>query len=97
MPVEVNAQDLVRLGVASEDEVISSKKKLGKRLIKEKIVMSYREGTDLYMLAHKPNGDCVFLHPLTRLCTKYAIRPDVCRSFPSIGPRPGFCPNSRQK
>lgn len=95
MPVEVLAADLVRLGIASVDEVEGSKKKLAKRLIKEKLVMSYREGTDLFMLDHKPNGDCTFLDSKTRLCTVYRKCPDVCREFPSIGPRPGFCPARR--
>jgi uncharacterized protein len=90
MPVEVKISDLIRLGVAHEDEI--SNKKIAKRLIKEKIVQSYRAGTDLFMLASKPNGDCYFLDSKTRLCTVYDKRPDVCRKFPEIGPRPGFCP-----
>ena len=94
MPVEVLADDLVRLGVASSDEVETSKKKLAKRLIKEKIVQSYREGTDLFMLASRPNGDCRYLHPQTRLCTVYEQRPGVCRKFPEVGPKPGFCPKN---
>lgn len=92
MPVEVQASDLIRLDLADEDEIEISKKKVAKRLIKEKVVQSYREGTDLFMLSSRPNGDCHFLHPQTRLCTVYEKRPDVCRKFPEIGPRPGFCP-----
>lgn len=96
MPVEVRATDLVRLGLASIDEVEGSKKKLAKRLIKEKVVSSYREGTDLFMLAQKPNDDCYFLDSKTRLCSVYEKRPEVCRLFPEIGPRPGFCPAKRK-
>jgi uncharacterized protein len=96
MPVEVTAADLVRLGIASQDEVEASCRKLAKRLIKEKFVFSYREGTDLFMLASRPNGDCIFLNEKTRLCTRYSVRPDVCRKFPEIGPRPGFCPVLKQ-
>jgi Fe-S-cluster containining protein len=92
MPVEVKASDLVRLGVATVDEVEASPKKLAKRLSKEGIISSYREGTDLFMLRSRSNGDCPFLHEKTRLCTRYELRPDVCRQFPEIGPRPGFCP-----
>ncbi|MEK2689951.1 YkgJ family cysteine cluster protein [Bdellovibrio sp. GT3] len=92
MPVEVKLADLIRLGVTDEDEAASGVKKLSKRLIKEKIVISYRSGTEFFMLASRPNGDCHFLHPITRLCTVYDKRPDTCREFPSIGPRPGFCP-----
>jgi Fe-S-cluster containining protein len=94
MPVEVKTSDLIRLEVTSEDEISGSIKKVAKRLIKEKIVSSYRAGTDLFMLAAKPNGDCYFLDSKTRLCTVYEKRPDVCRKFPEIGPRPGFCPAS---
>lgn len=96
MPVEVKASDLVRLGVASEDEVEISKKKLAKRLIKEGVLTSYRESTDLFMITQRPDGDCYYLHPKTRLCTVYEKRPGVCREFPSIGPRPGFCPSRRK-
>ncbi|WP_413586381.1 YkgJ family cysteine cluster protein [Bdellovibrio sp. HCB274] len=92
MPVEVKLADLIRLGVTDEDEAASGVKKLSKRLIKEKIIISYRSGTEFFMLASRPNGDCHFLHPITRLCTVYEKRPDTCREFPSIGPRPGFCP-----
>jgi Fe-S-cluster containining protein len=97
MPVEVKAFDLVRLGVATQDEVDISCKKLAKKLIKEKIVISYREGTDLFMLMSRPNGDCLYLDKFTRLCTRYEVRPDVCRQFPDIGPRPGFCPVWKHK
>jgi Fe-S-cluster containining protein len=93
MPVEVRAEDLERLGLATQDELLHSKKKLAKKLIKEKIVSSYREGTDLFMLSAKPNGDCYFLDSKTRLCTVYEKRPEVCRNFPIYqGPRLGLCP-----
>mgnify|MGYP001405773435 CR=1 FL=1 len=94
MPVEVKGTDLVRLGLASEDELTSSPKKLAKRLSKEGVIQSYREGTQLFMLASRPNGDCRFLHPTTRLCTVYENRPGVCREFPAVGPKPGFCPKN---
>lgn len=92
MPVEVRLEDLVRLGVASPDEASGSLKKLAKRLQREGLVVSYRAGTDLFMLSQKANRDCVFLDSDTRLCAVYERRPDVCRQFPSIGPRPGWCP-----
>ncbi|MBX3021794.1 MAG: YkgJ family cysteine cluster protein [Bdellovibrionales bacterium] len=97
MLLEVTIGDLVRLGVCSQDEAQGSHKKLFKRLRREKIAMSYREGTGLFMLQSKSNGDCQFLNSTTRLCTVYEKRPDVCRKFPSIGPRPTYCPASRQR
>ncbi len=92
MPVEIKSSDVIRLGLATEDEFEQSRKKVAKRLIKEGIVSSYRESTDLFMLTSRPNGDCYYLDKKTRLCTVYEIRPGVCREFPKIGPRPGFCP-----
>ena len=96
MPVEVKLSDLIRLEVVSEDEASGSIKKLAKRLSKEGIISSYRQGTDLFMLTQKANRDCLYLNEKTRLCTVYEKRPDVCRQFPEIGPRPGFCPGSRK-
>lgn len=92
MPVEVQLSDLVRLGVVGEDEAQGSIKKLAKRLIREGIVSSYRQGTELFMLTQKHGRDCYFLDSKTRLCTVYEKRPEVCREFPKIGPRPGWCP-----
>lgn len=95
MPVEVRLSDLIRLGIVSEDEALGSMKKLAKRLIKEKIISTYRAGTDLFMLQSRANRDCPFMNEKTRLCTVYEKRPDVCRKFPDIGPRPGYCPAMR--
>jgi len=100
MPVEVKSTDLIRLGVCSEDEIDRAIKKTAKRLQKEKIISSFRAnegcGTEVFMLSARPNGDCLYLHPLTRLCTVYEKRPDVCRSFPKVGPKPGFCPQTKK-
>ncbi|UOF00977.1 YkgJ family cysteine cluster protein [Bdellovibrio reynosensis] len=94
MPVEIRLSDLIRLGVTDEDEAAGSIKKLAKRLIKEGILTSYRAGTEFFMLSQKANRDCYYLDSKTRLCTVYEKRPDTCRQFPSIGPRPGFCPGT---
>lgn len=95
MPVEVHFDDLLRLGLVSEDDRSISRRKLAARLTQEKVIQSYRHGTDLFMLAQKANRDCLFLDLHTRLCTVYDKRPQVCRDFPSIGPRPGFCPHQK--
>ncbi|MNJ99836.1 Flagellin N-methylase [compost metagenome] len=92
MPVEVKLSDLIRLGVTDEDEAHGSIRKLAKRLMKEKIITSYRQGTEFFMLSQKSNNDCLYLDTKTRLCTVYEKRPETCRLFPKIGPRPGFCP-----
>lgn len=95
MPVEVKLSDLIRLELATEDEAAGSIKKLAKRLIKEGFVVSYRQGTEFFMLSQKANRDCLFLDSKTRLCTVYEKRPETCRQFPAIGPRPGFCPGAK--
>lgn len=92
MPVEIKSEDLVRLSLATEDELNASAKKVAKRLIKEGILNSYRDSTGNFMLTQKANDDCYYLDLKTRLCTVYEKRPGVCRDFPAIGPRPGFCP-----
>jgi len=96
MPVEIVAEDLLRLGLIGEDELRGSPKKIFKRLSKEGILKSYRGSTGLFMLVQKSNDDCIFLGE-DRLCTVYEKRPGVCREFPSIGPRPGFCPSRKRK
>lgn len=92
MPVEVTLDDLIQLGLVDRDEAEGSLRKIAKKLIKEKYITSYRQSTGLFMLAQKTNRDCYFLDSKTRLCTVYEKRPGVCRKFPSIGPRPGYCP-----
>lgn len=94
MPVEVSLSDLLRLGVVQDGE--SSPKKIAKRLAKEKIIRSYRAGTELFMLQQQADGACVFLGK-DRRCTVYEKRPDTCRGFPlDLGPRVGFCPYGRK-
>lgn len=97
MPVEIQADDLVRLGLTTEDELQSSVKKVAKNLKKQGIISSYREGTQFFMLTQKSNGDCYFLDSKTRLCTVYDRRPNTCRQFPEVvGPRIHFCPYEKK-
>jgi Fe-S-cluster containining protein len=92
LPVEATADDMVRLGLISPDDAGGSLKKIARRLTSEGIVHSFRATTGLFTLAQTPAGDCIYLHPVQRQCTVYEKRPSVCRRFPEIGPRPGFCP-----
>jgi len=97
MPVEVSLDDLRRLELVTEDEAAGSMKKLVKRLSKEGFISSYRQGTGLFTLVQKnEKGDCLFLNAV-RKCDVYERRPEVCRKFPAIGPRPGFCPRQKRK
>jgi len=95
LPVEATIDDLVRLGLVGPDEAVGSLKKVARRLIANGKVHQYRAVTGIFTLAQKPNGDCHFLGT-DRLCTIYDQRPDVCRKFPSVGPRPGYCPARKQ-
>ena len=95
LPVEVNAADLVRLGLATEDEVTSSLKRVSKRLAREGVIVSFRARTGLFILTQKNNGDCVYLDEARR-CTGYEKRPETCRNFPQVGPRSGYCPTQRK-
>lgn len=93
MPVEIKLADLIRLGVATQDEADHSIKKLAKKLKRDGIISSYRDGTEFFMLTQKPNGDCYYLDFHSRLCKVYEKRPETCRQFPSqMGTRVGYCP-----
>ena len=93
MPVEIKAVDLIKLELASADELETDFKRVLRNLIKDGFVRTYRASSGLFTLEEKPNGDCVFLSERTRLCAVYKNRPDVCRNFPeTVGRKPGYCP-----
>lgn len=91
LPVEASAADLVRLGVLDEMEAAQISRAVIRRMQSQGILNRYNSKTGIFVLAQKPNDDCVFLGE-DRLCTVYHARPTVCRRFPEIGPRPGHCP-----
>jgi Fe-S-cluster containining protein len=84
------------MGLISEDEAQGSLKRAARRLADEGIVVSFRARTGLFILSQRQNGDCIFLGETDRLCTIYDKRPDTCRNFPEVGPRPGYCPAQRK-
>jgi Fe-S-cluster containining protein len=81
--------------VLTEDEALWSARKIARKLESQKLIQSFRASTMKFTLAQRINSDCIFLDETTRLCTIYDKRPDVCRNFPEIGPRPGWCPEMR--
>ena len=91
LPLEVDKHDLFQLELISEDEFNGSLKKAAKRLQSAGLIASFRATTGLFILQQQANGACVFLGENSR-CTVYEKRPRVCREFPKIGPRPGYCP-----
>ena len=96
LPVEVSVRDLIRLGLATEEEAAVSLKDIAKRLLKQKVIQAFSAKAQIFVLAQVAGRDCLYLGK-DRLCTVYEKRPEVCRKFPSIGPRPGFCPASRKR
>jgi Fe-S-cluster containining protein len=92
LPVEVSAADLIRLELIDEEEAAVSLKAVAKKLMKQKLIQAYSPKTGIFVLDQRNGDDCVFLGQKDRLCTVYEKRPEVCRRFPTIGPRPGFCP-----
>ena len=92
MPLEVSIPDLIRLGLTNENETASDLAGLAKRLKKQNLIQSFHPRKMVFVIAQKKNKDCVFLDSKSRRCTVYENRPQICREFPRIGPRPGFCP-----
>jgi Fe-S-cluster containining protein len=96
LPVEVSVVDLIRLGLVTEDEASISLKKVAKRLMKEGLIQAFQGKSQLFVLEQISGRDCIFLGK-DRRCTVYEKRPEVCRSFPKIGPKPTFCPYKDKK
>jgi Fe-S-cluster containining protein len=95
LPVEASAADLIRLGLITEEEAAISLKDVGKKLMKQKVIQAFNAKIQLFVLAQVAGRDCIYLDK-DRLCTVYDKRPEVCRRFPTIGPRPGFCPAKKK-
>jgi Fe-S-cluster containining protein len=96
LPVEASAADLIRLELITEEEAAISLRDVGKKLLKQKVIQAFNPKVQIFVLAQVAGRDCIFLGK-DRLCTVYDKRPEVCRRFPSIGPRPGFCPAKPKK
>lgn len=91
MPLEVSLSDLIRLGFVQQEEAIEDLSKIATRLRKQKLIQKFYPRKLVFVLAQKKNKDCIFLDDQRR-CTVYLKRPEICRQFPKIGPKPGFCP-----
>ena len=95
-PVEVSIPDLIRLELLSEEESIRDLDKAIKRIQKQGLLKKFRKKDMVGVLEHKPNKDCIFLDENER-CTVYSKRPRICREFPKIGARPGYCPYEKKE
>ncbi len=94
LPVEVDAQDLLLMGLIDEFEI-----SLGERYILKKFqgneIKRWDAKSNKFILSQKADGSCLFLDS-ERRCTIYEKRPQTCRNHPKIGPRPGFCPYQKK-
>jgi Fe-S-cluster containining protein len=90
-PVEVSVPDLIRLELMTSDEAALSLKKVITKLKRQGILQSFAFSSWVGILNQKPNKDCIFLNEQRR-CSVYAKRPEICRQFPKIGPKPRYCP-----
>lgn len=96
LPLEVSLADLIRLELITEDEAATHPPAtIAKRLKKERWIERFHHQSGIFIIAQKGGRDCLFLGE-DRRCTVYEKRPAVCREFPKIGPRPGFCPGQVQ-
>lgn len=96
LPVEVSLHDLMRLELVTPEEAsILSPKEISHKLMRSKVIQGFSQKTQIFVLAQKYGRDCLFLDA-DRRCTVYEKRPEVCRQFPKIGPRPGYCPGARR-
>ncbi len=96
LPVEADLGDLIRLQVVEDGAELLPPKKIATQLTRAGIIQSFRARTGIYTLAQKADRSCVFLDREAR-CTVYDRRPETCRNFPRVGPRPNFCPHQSKR
>jgi Fe-S-cluster containining protein len=92
MPVEATVADLIRMGVLDAFAAEAPLKRIANQLKKAGVIDHYNPSRAIFTLARRANLDCIYLDEQTRRCTIYAVRPEICRKHPQIGPKPGYCP-----
>lgn len=97
LPVEVTANDLIRMRFMTEFELQENPKTVARRLMKQGIIEHFSMKKQLFTISRLANGDCIFLDRTSRRCTIYFERPDTCRNHPRIGPRSGYCAYSSKQ
>lgn len=91
LPIEVKAEDLIRMRLMDEFELQVPLKSIARRLKKDRVIEHFHAKTAVFTLSRMANGDCIYLSGQSRRCTIYQFRPDTCRNHPQIGPRSGYC------
>ena len=94
LPVEVHLNELTAMGLATEDEIIHEPMKVIRQLKREHIIRLFNPKRKMCTLNQRPDGSCLYLGT-NRLCSIYERRPETCREFPEVGPRPKFCPHNK--
>ena len=85
--------DLLRLGVISEEEMMQGAPFVLRKLTESKILSGGSASDGTFILAQKPDRSCIYLNEMNQ-CSVYPVRPRVCREFPhKLGERPGYCPH----
>lgn len=84
--------DLIRMGVVDEFAAEEPLKRIANGLKKAGVIEHYNPSRAIFTLARRANLDCIYLDGQRRRCTIYAVRPEICRKHPQIGPKPGYCP-----
>ena len=90
MPTELDAPDLIRMGILTEFHLELSVREQVKDALKHPGVLRYASKSGKYTLTQKLDGACYFLDKEHR-CSVYENRPETCRNHPQVGPRPGYC------
>ena len=96
LPVEVSIEDLFRLELLLPEEAQVSTRRAMLRLENSGAIQAFLESSNTFILGQTEDGFCRYLGR-DRRCSVYEKRPEVCRTFPSIGPRPGYCPANPMK
>ena len=91
LPVEVSIADLIQLEVLTEQESHLPFRKMARLLHERRVIETEIENARSFILRQTESGVCRYLGA-DRRCGVYEKRPEVCRTFPAIGPRAGFCP-----
>ncbi len=91
LPVEVSLTDLTQLDLLTLEQSQLPYRQITRLLLERSVIEAAIENSRSFILRQTESGVCRYLGA-DRRCGVYDKRPEVCRTFPAIGPRPGFCP-----
>jgi Fe-S-cluster containining protein len=91
LPVDVSLADLIQLNLLTPEQSRLPFRQITRHLEEQGVIEAAIENSQSFILRQTESGVCRYLGA-DRRCSVYDRRPEVCRTFPAIGPRPGFCP-----